>query len=189
MSSKISGRSLCFSRRSSGDLFSLQPDRYSLRIPEDTPSGLYWPMVGLYDFKGVDSDLLPVAAANVPVLGDTYRLPPVKVLGAGPVARPQHEMSAQLGDLATLVGYDLTLPQAGLRAGSQFSLTLYYRADVVTDQNLTRFAHFFNPELGMAAQQDSPPAQGRNPTWSWAPGEVIVDEVALTVAPEAQPGR
>ncbi len=97
------------------DLYSLQPDRYALRIPRDTPSGLYWPMVGLYQFKGVD--LLPVTDENGQPVGDTYRLPPVKVVGAEPTARPQHEVSAQLGDLATLVGYDLTLPETGLRAG------------------------------------------------------------------------
>ena len=143
-------------------------------------------MVGLYEFKGVD--LLPVADANGQVVGDTYRLPPVKVLGSGPAARPQHVVSAQLGDLATLVGYDLTLPETGLRAGSQISLTLYYRSDKATDRDLTRFAQFYSPELGMAAQQDSPPAQGGNPTWSWVPGEIIADNVVLTVAPEAQPG-
>jgi hypothetical protein len=150
------------------DLFSLQPDRYPLRIPQNTPSGLYWPVVGLYEFKGVE--LLPVEDASGQLVGDTYRLPPAKVLGSKPACRPQHEVSAQLGDLATLVGYDLTSPEAGLRAGSQFSLTLHYRASAVTDQNLTRFAQFYSPKLGMAAQQDSPPAQGGNPTWSWVPG-------------------
>ena len=168
------------------DTFSLQPDRYPLRIPEDTPSGLYWPMVGLYEFKGVD--LLPVADANGQAVGDTYRLPPVKVVGSGPAVRPQHEVSAQLGDLATLVGYDLAVPETGLRAGSQISLTLYYRANKTTDLDLTRFAQLYSPELGMAAQQDAPPAQGGNPTWSWVPGEIIADEVVLTLAPEAQPG-
>ena len=97
-------------------------------------------------------------------------------------------MSAQLGDLATLVGYNLGLPAAGLRAGSQISVTLYYRANAVTDLDLTRFAQLYSPELGMAAQQDSPPAQGGNPTWSWVPGELIADAVVLTVAPEARPG-
>jgi hypothetical protein len=170
------------------DIFGLQPDRYLLRIPPDTPSGVYWPMVGLYDLKTAGVDLLPVTDANGQAVGDTYRLPPVKVLGIGPAVRPQHDVAAQLGDLATLVGYDLTLPKAGLRAGSQFSLTLYYRADAVTDQNLTRFAQLYSPELGMAAQQDSPPAHGGNPTWSWVPGEIVTDDVVLTVAPEAQPG-
>ena len=169
------------------DIFSLQRDRYPLRIPQDTPSGLYWPIVGLYEFKGVD--LLPVADANGQVVGDTYRLPPVKVLGAPPAGRPQHEVSAQLGDLATLVGYDLALPEAGLRAGSQISLTLYYRTNAATAQDLTRFAQLYSPELGMAAQQDSPPAQGGNPTWSWVPGEVVSETVTLTVGQAARPGK
>ena len=77
----------------------------------------------------------------------------MKVLGAGPAVRPQHEMSAQLGDLATLVGYDLALPETGLRAGSQISLTLYYRANSTTDLDLTRFTQLYNPESGMAAQR------------------------------------
>ena len=170
------------------DILSLQPDRYLLRIPPDARSGLYWPAVGLYDLKGTSVDLLPIADVNDQVVGDTYRLPPVKVVGAGPAVRPQHEVSSQLGDLATLVGYDLTLPRAGLQAGSQFTVTLYYRADAVTGQNLTRFAQLYSPDLGMVAQQDSPPAQGENPTWSWVAGEIITDDAVLTVAPEAQPG-
>ena len=71
---------------------------------------------------------------------------------------------------------------------SQFSLTLYYRSDAATDQDLTRVCTVLQPELGMAAQQDSPAAQGQNPTWSWVPGEIIADDVVLTVAPEAQTG-
>ena len=169
------------------DTFSLQPDRYPLRIPQDTPSGLYWPMVGLYEFEGME--LLPVEDASGQPVGDRYRLPPVKVLGAPPAGRPQHEVSAQLGDLATLVGYDLALPEAGLRAGSQISLTLYYRTDAATAQDLTRFAQLYSPELGMAAQQDAPPAQGANPTWSWVPGEVVSDTITLTVGQAARSGK
>jgi hypothetical protein len=169
------------------DFYSLQPDRYPLRIPEDTPSGLYWPMVGLYEFKGVD--LLPVADANGQVVGDTYRLPPVKVVGSGLAARPQHEVAAQLGDLATLVGYDLALPNTGLRAGSQVSLTLHYQANATIAQDLTRFVQLYSPTLGMAAQQDSLPQDGNNPTWAWVPGEVVSDTVTLTVSENAKPGK
>ena len=167
--------------------FSLQPDRYPLRIPKDAPNGLYWPLVGLYEFNSVN--LLPVEDANGQSTGDTYRLPPVKVLGGKPAGRPQHEVSAQLGDLATLVGYDLALPETGLQAGSQISLTLYYRANAATDQDLTRFAQLYSSELGMAAQQDSPPAQGANPTWAWVPGEEVSDTVTLTVSEDASPGK
>ena len=77
------------------DIFSLQPDRYPLRIPQDAPSGLYWPVVGLYEFKGVE--LLPVADASGQLVGDTYRLPPVKVTGGSRRLPPQHRVSAQFG--------------------------------------------------------------------------------------------
>ena len=40
----------------------------------------------------------------------------------------------------------------------------------------------------MAAQYDSPPQNGVNPTWTWQPSEVIVDPVELTVAAAAKPG-
>jgi hypothetical protein len=36
---------------------------------------------------------------------------------------------------------------------------------------------------------DSPPQGGINPTWSWVPGETIVDTVTLQVAEDAPPGE
>jgi hypothetical protein len=40
----------------------------------------------------------------------------------------------------------------------------------------------------MAAQVDSQPDDGKNPTWSWISGETVVDPVHLTVAADARPG-
>jgi hypothetical protein len=170
----------------SWDTATAQPDHYALRIPDDAPSGLYWPMVGLYEFETVQ--LLPVEDAAGQPLGDTFRLPPIKVLGANPVARPQQQVSARLGDLATLLGYDLALPETGLRPGSPFSVTLYYRVDGATDRNLTQFVQLYSPESGMAAQQDAQPRQGANPAWAWVPGEVVIDTLTLEVRPDATPG-
>ncbi|MEZ4767597.1 MAG: 6-pyruvoyl-tetrahydropterin synthase-related protein [Caldilineales bacterium] len=168
------------------DTRTLQPDRYVMRIPADTPSGLYWPLIGLYEFN--DVQLLPVEDADGQPLGDSYRLPPIKVLGRSPSVKPQFPVSAHLGDLATLLGYDLALPEAGLRPGSRFDLTLYYQADSPTGQNLTQFAQLYNPDLGMAAQQDALPQDGANPTWAWAPGEIITDTRTLQVRADAEPG-
>ena len=169
------------------DTFSLQPDRYSLRIPEDAAGGLYWPVVGLYDFATVD--LLPVQDASGQTLGDTYRLPPIKVINTQPHASPQNEVAAKMGDLATLLRYDLELPKDGLRAGSAFTITLSYQVDSTTERDLTQFVQLFNPDLGMAAQQDSPPQNGANPTWAWTPGETVVDVRTLRLRDDAQPGQ
>ena len=164
----------------------LETDRYTLRIPEDTPSGLYWPAAGLYEPE--DVSLLPVRDARGTLLGDTYRLPPIKVLGAGDTAQPQQPLSARFGDLATLRGYDLALPVDGLHPGSAFTVTLYYQANTASEQDLTQFVQLFSPVLGMAAQQDRPPQQGVNPTWAWQADERISDTFTLTVDPAAKPG-
>lgn len=40
----------------------------------------------------------------------------------------------------------------------------------------------------MAAQVDQPPQQGGNPTTTWRSGEIIVEQVTLTVDTAAAPG-
>jgi len=164
-----------------------QPDHYSLQIPRNAPSGLYWPTVGLYEFRTVE--LLPVADSGGQSLGDIYRLPPVKVLGVNATAPPQTLVSARLGDLATLLGYDLALPEAGLRPGSQFDLTLYYQVNAATDQDLTQFVQLYHPDLGMAAQRDARPLDGGNPTWAWVPGEIVAHTTTLQIRPDAAAGE
>jgi hypothetical protein len=162
-----------------------QLDRYLVRIPPDAPAGIYWPAVGVYDFASLER--LPAYDESGQLLDD-YQLPPVKVLAGELAAPPAHEVGVEIGDLGVLAGYDLDLPEAGLRPGSQFTVTLHYRADAPSSQSLTRFVHLASPDLGMAAQVDSQPDDGRNPTWSWIPGETVVDPVQLTVAADARPG-
>jgi hypothetical protein len=163
-----------------------QRDIYLLRIPADASSGLYWPEVGMYDFD--TRERLPVRAERQQTPDDHFRLPPVKIVNQASHA-PTQRIAAQFGDMANLLGYDLTLPAAGLYAGDHFAVTLYYQSKAVTAGDYTRFLHLSNTPSGMAAQFDSPPQQGGNPTWSWTPGEIIVDRVELQVAEHASPGK
>ena len=168
------------------DTFTVQPDRYQVRIPKTTRNGLYTPVLGLYDFETLER-IEAFDDAGQP-LGDAYKLPPVKVLGKNPTATPHYPVNAKLGDSAILLGYDLSMPEIGLRSGATFNLTLYYRSLAPTSQDLTQFVHLYDSERGMAAQHDSSPLQGANPTWAWTPGEVIVDTIPMTLASNASPG-
>lgn len=163
-----------------------QTDAYLLRLPPDLVSGLYWPQVGLYEFATLER--LPVYTRADPATGDHYRLPPVKVINRQ-TRRPAHAFDARFADMATLIGYDLQLPPAGLHRGEDVTLHLYYRSHAATDKDYVRFLQLYQPALGMAAQADSPPQEGANPTWSWLPGETIVDPVTLRIAADAKPGR
>jgi hypothetical protein len=148
--------------------------------------GVYWPVIGLYSRDAVDR--LSVKDEDGQLSGDAYRLPPVKIQAENPGIRPQREIFAAIDGFATLKGYDLELPEEGLRPGSQFVVTLYFDARTQSQQDLTRFVHLIDPSFGMAAQGDSKPDDGRNPTWAWASGETVVDRVRLTVAADAPPG-
>ena len=164
-----------------------QLDHYELQVPREAPAGVYWPIIGVYDPD--TTDLLTVQGEGGEALGDVYKLPPIKILTVDPNFKPLNETGVKIGDLGVLLGYELDLPEEGIRPGSQFTATLYYKTEAPSPKDLTRFVHLADPTLGMAAQADSQPDDGKNPTWSWAiPGEVVVDPVRLTVAADAAPG-
>jgi len=173
--------------------FRAQPDSYAVTIPATAKSGLYTPNMGLYEFaSGVRLNTFTAEGAP---LGSSVALPPVKIL-AETAATPQVELAVKVGDFAELIGYDLQLPPAAtvapgeptLSAGSQLTLTLYYRAAGRTPINYTQFVQLYDGALGMAAQHDRMPQAGGNPTTAWVPGEVIVDAIPLQIAPTSAPG-
>jgi hypothetical protein len=165
----------------------LEPDRYALRIPADAANGLVQPVVGGY--VPSSGDRLPVYSSDGTGIGDAYGLPSLKIIRSGPAPTPQHEIKARIGEQINLLGYGLDPAETTLQPGQPLTVTLYFRTQAPVDEDLIRFVQLHSPEHGMAAQNDSQPAAGRNPTWAWKPGEVVVDEVVLTVAPDAAPGE
>ena len=168
------------------DTAHIREDTYTVRVPESTPNGLLWPVIGLYNYQYLQR--VPIYDDAGQAMGNAFQLPPVKVYGANLPVAPQHTVNALLGEGATLLGYDLELPGAGLQPGGQFTLTLYYQGQNSIDTDLTQFIHLFDPAMGMAAQYDAPPLNGANPTSTWQPGEIVVDRFSLRVAEGASPG-
>jgi hypothetical protein len=168
------------------DIAHIRPDTYTVRVPENTPNGLLWPTVGLYSFD-TKQRLSAVDETGQPI-GEAFRLPPVKVYGENLSVAPQHVANVTLGEDIMLLGYDLVLPGSAVQPGDQFTLTLYYQGRSAIDTDLTQFIHLFDPVLGMVAQHDSPPLRGANPTYTWQPGEIVVDQIPLQVSSDAIPG-
>lgn len=169
------------------DRYRWQTDTYLLRLPDNAPSGLYWPAVGAYEFETVK--LLPItnALTQAPIAPDYYRLPPVKLVNRQP-PRPQQQLDIGLADWGRLTGFTLNAAQPTLQAGASLTVTLFYRADRPVRVNYTRFVHLANANQGLLTQFDSQPQAGANPTWSWQPGEVVVDSVVLQLPATAVPG-
>ncbi len=161
-------------------------DEYRLRVPATATSRVVWPLAGLYDPASLER--LPVTEGAGQAADGAVRLPPLKVLSPPPSA-PLQATADRFGDLGTLVGVAVETPAIDVHPGDALTVTLAYDVLAPSRAELTRFVHFYDPALGMAAQADGPPQQGLNPTWSWVPGERVIDQVVLSVAPDAAPGR
>jgi hypothetical protein len=105
-----------------------------------------------------------------------------------PATAPQHIAQAQFGDAMQLLGYDLSAPT--VPAGGTLTVTLHPQALQPALPDYSMFVHLYLPggEVGAAgvspqpvAQNDGAPCGQSFPTPRWQPGEVVVDERALTV--------
>jgi hypothetical protein len=165
------------------DLAYPESDTYPLTIPSGAESGLYYPRVGFYDYDDMERFLLEDGNGT----SDALDLAPIKII-APQKAAPKHPLRVRYGEFAQLLGYTLTPEAASLQPGSIITLTLFYQGLQPATRPYTQFFHLYAPELGMAAQIDQPPLRGGNPTDTWQPDEIIVEQIRLTVNPGAPPG-
>jgi hypothetical protein len=88
----------------------------------------------------------------------------------------QQKMDARFGEMIELAGYDLA------QDGDALRLTLHWRALAVPDQHYTFFVHVADPATGRPATQvDTMPRGFTYPTGMWTSGEVVSDEVVLSL--------
>jgi hypothetical protein len=88
----------------------------------------------------------------------------------------QQEVGARFGGMIELAGYDL------VRTRDTLKLTLYWQALAIPDQNYMFFIHVADPTTGKPVTQvDTMPRGFTYPTGMWATGEVISDEVKLSL--------
>ena len=89
-----------------------------------------------------------------------------------------HAQSAQFGDFAELLGYDLK--SDSLSSARPLNLTVYWRAintEPITTA-YTVFTQLLAPDGHLVAQDDAPP---NPPTTAWVPGQIVADAHTLKV--------
>jgi hypothetical protein len=88
----------------------------------------------------------------------------------------EHRVGARFGGMIELAGYSLTLDKETLR------LTLHWQALSTPDQHYMFFVHLADPDSGRpVVQVDTMPRVFTYPTGMWAPGEIVSDEVSLSL--------
>jgi 4-amino-4-deoxy-L-arabinose transferase-like glycosyltransferase len=92
-----------------------------------------------------------------------------------------------------LLGYDLAGDQ--LRAGETIELGLYWRTTTPVAERYKVFTHLVGDQVNPASgsilwgQHDAEPDNFMQPTTTWIPGEIIVDQHSIPIDPDAPPGR
>ncbi len=89
---------------------------------------------------------------------------------------PVHPSYALFGDALQLLAYRLD------QGDDQLSLTLYWRSEHSMDVDYKVFVHVADPVTAIpVAQDDAMPVQWRYPTTRWAPGEVVIDTISISL--------
>jgi mannosyltransferase len=98
----------------------------------------------------------------------------------------QHPLHVNLGEQVRLLGYALSTEQ--VTRGEPLLLTLYWQALAPMTERYTVFTHLLDANNHVQAQMDGEPQGGALPTDRWVVGQIVQDNYALAVAPDAAPG-
>ncbi|MBI5305058.1 MAG: glycosyltransferase family 39 protein [Chloroflexi bacterium] len=96
---------------------------------------------------------------------------------------PSQKFSARIGEVAQLVGYDISQNERAVR------VVLYWQALSSPSTSYTAFAQLLDSSGALRAQRDQIPGAGAYPTTSWVKGEYLVDVYDITLQSDAPPGE
>lgn len=164
-------------------------DSFELPIEPDTPPGIYWLNVGLYEEINQTAISLPLVVDGVSSEITSMTLGPIKIGPTPPelllspqAAQGDNPLSVQFGEppLIALNGYDLT------QAKEILQLKLYWQSLAPTQTDWSFFIHATNQTGDIIAQKDGLLGGGRYPTGLWDVGEIISDAVELRLPSQAE---
>lgn len=157
----------------------LARSQVDLIVPPEAPSGAY-------RFYILDENGQPAPFGEL-----TVRQKTAEILTVEDVAI-SNRVDAAFGDGIRLLGYDVGATTA--RPGETIPLTMYWSSDGDVRQRYKVFTHLLGEVFNAAGgnflwgQADNEPAANTRPTTTWRGAEVIVDEYAIPIAPDAPPG-
>ena len=150
-----------------------------LIVPPEAPSGRY-------RFFIIDADGRPAPFGRANITQKDATLLTVDDVTIA------NRLDAPFAGRIRLLGYDLAAATA--HPGESINLRLYWTSGGDVTQRYKAFTHLLGDTFNAAGgnflwgQADNEPAANTRPTTTWRNGEVIVDEYAIPVAPDAPPG-
>ncbi|MFQ5813372.1 MAG: hypothetical protein ACE5I2_09340, partial [Anaerolineae bacterium] len=141
--------------------------RYQMTLDPLLPPGHYDLVVAVFDPQTGEDFGEFVVPLGVVIEGRerSYAIPPM-----------QAKLDVSFGGQMRLLGYDLRHEEGELRLG------LHWQARQQMEGDYKVFVHLFDPATEViAAQNDAMPRQNQYPTSWWAEGEVVSDEIVISL--------
>ena len=92
------------------------------------------------------------------------------------------------GDIIVLRGAAIEPQEGHEDAAGDLTVTLWWEAMAVPDEDYTVFVHLIGEEGQLVATGDRPPLRGGFPTSMWQPSDWVVDGHTITLPPDAPSG-
>ena len=156
--------------------------KHGIRVPPDAPAGRY--RLEIVQVSPEPGTWAQVWRRDRVTLGSVLVAERERLFT---VPEVQYRVNANLGDVVTLLGYDLS--PTTIYPGDALTLTLYWQCRQQMPTNYTVFVHVIDEEGKVPVQRDAWPREWAYPTELWVPGEVIDDVYHLTLPTDAPPGE
>jgi hypothetical protein len=140
---------------------------YELSVPPSLPSRAYTITLTLVDAATGAVESQQAHAAHIVVNNPDCPLQ---------ISPDVTRVDALFGDELHLLGYQLS------HAGDQLTVTLHWYSRCLMENDYVIFVHILNPATGLrVAQDDSMPLRWGFPTTYWGAGDVVVDDIPLSL--------
>ncbi|MBI5302823.1 MAG: glycosyltransferase family 39 protein [Chloroflexi bacterium] len=160
------------------------PARYDLKVNAGLPPGKYMLEIGL--FSPAQNARVPVEIDGKRAEDDRVLFGPLKVKLNVPIVTPARASNARFGDAITLVGFDAA---SQIKRGEELKLTWLWQSNQFIRHDYTVFVHLLDNTNRIVAQTDVQPRGGTYPTSIWDGGELVADEIAVTIPADAPRGK
>jgi hypothetical protein len=141
-----------------------------VRVPANLASGHYRWRVSIGSGQPIELGELRVTAPD-----RSFELPSI-----------EKQIDQTLGNRATLLGFENV--GCGIR-NSECRVKLWWQVKQDLPESYKMFVHLLDANGVPRAQADVIPQNGARPTWSWQPGEIITDEIALKIPADLPAGQ
>jgi hypothetical protein len=168
-------------------------DEHRFELADGIPPIAYALQAGLYE-RETGRRLSILSGQEVGRSGDTIFLQEIHVLSplSAYSSAIQSGETYRLGESVELLGYNLSEDVSGgepIQHGREIGVTLYWQALDPLVEDYTIFVHLLDETGELRAQHDGPPMNGRYPTRSWLPNQIVEDETVLTLGANLLPGE